>query len=161
MHNRGVEGNKQYILPGLAAIVLVVLLIARNQASDHEAAAPAANEPPAPAPAKGTKAAIREAVIAAGSPALDHKVRAPLRDALAPVVERCRSSRPEAAGLVVTVDVDVLAAAGLGSLVERAEVEGELPADLVGCVREGIRSAKPGDLGQTGRLRETLEYAAP
>ncbi len=161
MHNPGVEGNKQYILPALAALVLVVLLIARNQASDREAADPAANEPPAPAPVKGTKAAIREAVSAAGSPALDDTVRTLVHDGLAAVVERCRSSRPGAAGLGVTVDVDVLAAAGIGSLVERAEVEGELPADLVGCVRGGILSAKPGDLGQTGRFSGTLEYAAP
>lgn len=162
MHNPGVEGNKQYILPALAAIVLVVLLIARNQASDPEPSVDsAANEPPAPAPVKGTKAAIREAVSAAGSPALDDTVRTAVHDGLAAVLERCRSSRPEAAGLAVTVDVDVLAAAGIGSLVERAEVKGELPADLLGCVREGILSAKPGDLGQTGRFSGTLEYAAP
>ena len=162
MHNRGVEGNKQYILPALAAIVLVVLLIARNQAGGPEPSAdPAVNEPPAPSPVQGTKAKIREAVKAAGSPALDESARTPIHDGLAPVLERCRASRPDAAGLEVTVDVDVLAAAGVGSLVERAEVKGELPADLLGCVREGILSAKPGDLGQTGRFSGTLEYAAP
>jgi hypothetical protein len=156
-----VEGNKQYILPALAAIVLVVLLVARNQAGAPEPTEATAPEPPAPATVKGSKAAIRDAVSAAGSPALDDTVRVAIHEGLSSVLERCRSSRPAAAGLTVTVSVDVLAAAGVGSLVERAEVEGDLPADLVGCVREGILSAKPGDLGKTGRFSGTLEYAAP
>lgn len=153
------EGHKQYILPALAAVVLVVLLIARNQAGPEPSAAPEGDAPPAPI--KGTKAAIREAVSAAGSPVMDDTVREPVHDALAPVLERCRASRPDAAALDVAVDVDVLAAAGIGSMVERAEVKGELPADLLGCVREGILGATPGELGQTGRFSGTLEYAAP
>lgn len=160
VHNHRVEGNKQYILPALAAIVLVVLLVARNQAGAPNSPTPTPTAE-AQRPAQGTKAAIREAVRAAGSPALGQAARAPVRDGLAPVIERCRASRPGAAALAVTVSVDVLAAAGIGSLVERAEVEGELPADLLGCVREGILSAKPGDLGETGRFSGTLEYAAP
>lgn len=161
MHNRGVEGKKQYILPALAALVLIVLLVARNMGGLGTPAPAATPEPPpAQAPAKSTKAAIRAAVEAAGDPSLDEGAQAAVQAALAPVVERCRASRPAAAGLEIRVTVDVLAAQGVGVLVDRAEVEGELPADLVGCVREGMLSAKPEDIGKTGRLHATLEYAA-
>ena len=163
MHNRGVEGHKQYILPALSALVLTVLLVARNMGG-HSAQGPAASpEAEAPAPdaaAKSTKAAIQEAVSAAGDPPLGDDVRPALASSLAPVVERCRASRPDAAGLEVRVAVDVLAARGIGVVIERAELEGELPPALVGCVREGMLSAKPGDIGKTGRLHTTLEYPA-
>jgi len=164
-HNRGVEGKTQYILPAVAALVLIVLLVLRNQAGTEtpaEQAQTAAAQPAGTAaePPKGTKAAIRAAVEAAGSPSLGESTGTAVQDALRPVVDRCRASRPEAADRTIEVALDVLSATGLGARVDRAEVRGDLPADLVGCIREGMLGARIDDLGETGRLTTTLNYAA-
>ncbi|MEM6293176.1 MAG: hypothetical protein AAGA54_18015 [Myxococcota bacterium] len=154
------EGKKAYILPGVAALVLLVLLLLRGQAGDTEAPAPEPEAAPAAtAPAPSTKARIREAIAAAGDATLDATAQDALRAALAPVIDRCRSSRSATDPIQVTVEA--IAAQGIGARVERATVKGSLPADLTGCVREGILGSKVEDIGQTGRLSATLEYPAP
>ncbi len=152
------EGNKQYILPALAAVVFIVLLVLRNQAP--EPAADPTPDPAAtrPAPSMTKKAAIKQAIADAGDPTLDDA--GAVQSALQPVIERCRASRPEAAKQALSVVVEVIAAEGIGLRVERAEVKGELPADLVGCVREGMLGAKADGIGKTGRLRATLNFEA-
>lgn len=158
MHNRGVEGNKAFILPAVAALVLLGLLLLRAQATpDPEPAVPPVRTEPA---AKGVKAQIREAITAAGDPILDASASDAVRAALQPVVDRCRRARPEAGQTPIKVSVEVIAAVSLGLRVERAEIRGSLPADLVGCVREGMLGSKPGDIGKTGRFSATLEYGA-
>ena len=154
------EGKKAYILPGVAVLVLLVLVLLRGQASDT--AAPPAEPAPAPAPtaSKGVKAQIRDALADAGEPTLPQSAQQALQAALAPVVARCREGRASAATETVRVAVEVIAAQGIGVRVERAEVQGSPPADLVGCVREGLLGTKPEDLGHTGRLSATLEFAA-
>lgn len=156
------EGKKAYILPAVAALVLLVLLFLRGQAdTPAPAAAPSPAEAEPEAPAKSVKAQIREAVTAAGEPVLDDAAKDTLRTALRPVVLRCQAARPQAAAPTVTVDLEVISAKGIGTRVERAEVReaGTLPGDLTGCVREGMLSAKPEHLGATGRLSTTLEFA--
>ena len=162
MHNRGVEGKKQYILPVLAAAVLVVLLVARNRSGwGTEADPPASVDPPPQAPARSTKATIRDAVEAAGEPPLEEAAQRAVKAALAPIVSRCRSSRPEAAEQPVSVTLDVLAAEGIGVAIERDEVSANIEAGMLGCVREGMLGAKPAGIGETGRFSGTLEFEAP
>ena len=151
------EGKKAYILPGVAALVLLVLLLLRTQAGAPEPAAQPEATPVPAASAPSTKARIRQAIADAGDPTLDTTAQAGLTSALAPVIERCRSSR--GATDPVSITVEAIAAEGIGARVERATVKGSLPADLTGCVREGVLGSKVDDLGQTGRLSATLEYA--
>ena len=160
MHNRGVEGNKAFILPAVAALVLLGLLLLRAQATpDPEPTEAAA--PPVATETKGVKAQIREAITAAGDPTLDASTGDAVRSALQPVVDRCRGGRPEHANIPLKVAVEVIAAQSIGLRVERAELQGESPPDLVGCVREGMLGSKPADIGKTGRFSGTLEYGAP
>ncbi|MBV1860814.1 MAG: hypothetical protein KUG77_20535 [Nannocystaceae bacterium] len=156
------EGNKAFILPAVAALVFLGLLVLRSQATpDSE---PAESSPPPPgteAIPKGVKAQIREAVTAAGDPVLEASTSDRVRAALEPVVDRCRSARPDSATLPIKVAVEIITAKTIGLRVERAEIQGDLPPDLLGCVREGMLGSKPGDVGQTGRFSGTLEYATP
>lgn len=162
MHNRGVEGKKAFILPAVAALVLLGLLLLRAQATDEpETAEPSPPPVAAQTAPRGVKAQIREALRAAGDPVLDADASEVISAALKPVVERCRSARPEASGDVIRVSVDVIAARNIGLRVERAEIRGGLEADLLGCVREGMLGSKPADIGKTGRFSGTLEYGAP
>lgn len=162
VHNRGVEGNKAFILPAVAALVLLALFVLRQQAVP-DSAPPESSSPQVASetPPKGVKAQIRDALTAAGDPVLDPSSRDAVSSALQPVVDRCRSARPESATAVVKVSVEVIAAQGVGVRVERAEIQGELPAGLLGCVREGMLGSKPADIGKTGRFSGTLEYGAP
>ena len=159
MHNRGVEGNKAFILPAVAAAVLLGLLWLRAQATpDPEPTEPATGPMAAQSAVKGVKAQIRAAITAAGDPVLEAATGEAVRSALQPVVDRCRRARPGQAKAPLKVSVEVIAAQGIGLRIERAEIRGELPADLVGCVREGMLGSKPGDIGKTGRFSGTLEY---
>ncbi len=124
-------------------------------ASEAEAAGAAG---PGSAVPKGTKAVIRETVAAAGDPTLDASASEALREALQPVIDRCRASRPDAAEAHVSVTLEVIAAKDVGVRIERATLPEGHPPDLVGCVREGLLGAKPKDIGQTGRLTATLEF---
>lgn len=162
MHNRGVEGKKAFILPAVAALVLLGLLVLRAQATDDPAPSqPSPPSAPAETPSKGVKAQIREALTAAGDPVLQAAAGEAISAALQPVVDRCRSARPEAAGQAIRVSVEVISAQDIGLRVERAEIRGDLPADLVGCVREGMLGSQPSGIGKTGRFSGTLEYGAP
>ncbi len=162
MHNRGVEGNKAFILPAVAALVLLGLLLLRAQATpDPEPAEPAAPAVGTQTAPQGVKAQIRDAITTAGDPVLEASVSDAVRAALQPVVDRCRSARPGSAQTPLKIAVEVIAAQGIGLRVERAEVAADVPADLVGCVREGMLGSKPDDIGKTGRFSGTLEYGAP
>ncbi len=162
MHNRGVEGTRAFILPAVAALVLLGLFFLRAQATpEPEPGEPAASPVGSQTAPKGVKAQIREAITAAGDPVLEASARDVIVSALQPVVDRCRTARPEHAGAPLEVSVEVIAAQGLGLRVERAEIAGALPADLVGCVREGMLGSKAGDIGETGRFSGTLEFGAP
>lgn len=162
VHNRWVEGNKAFILPGVAALVLLGLLVLRGQATVDPVAPESGSLPAAPGvPAKGVKAQIREAIATAGDPLLDASASDALSLALQAVIDRCRRARPHSASLPIEVSVEVIAAQSIGVRVERAEVVGELPASLVGCVREGILGSKPADIGETGRFSGALEFGVP
>lgn len=162
VHNRGVEGNKAFILPAVAVLVLLALLWLRGEADPDPVPVESTSPPVATgAPPQGVKAQIRAAIVAAGDPVLDASVNAAVSSALQPVVDRCRSARPDSASSPVKVVVEVIAAGALGLRVERAEIQGTLPADLVGCVREGMLGSKPEGIGKTGRFSGTLEYGAP
>ncbi len=162
VHNQGVEGNKAFILPAVAALVLLALLWLRGQgAPDPAPSESSPAQPAAQAPTPGVKAQIREAVAAAGDPVLGPSERDAVSSALQPVVDRCRSVSPERASTPLKISVEVIAAQGLGLRVERAQIQGEVPAALVGCVREGLLGSKPADFGKTGRFSGTLEYTAP
>ncbi|MGH1340499.1 MAG: hypothetical protein ACRBN8_03025 [Nannocystales bacterium] len=155
------EGNKAFILPAVAALVLLGLLLLRAQATaDPEPAESSTPAVGAQSPPKGVKAQIRDALTAAGDPSLDGSVADAVREALLPVIERCRNTRPQSAATPLKVSVEIIAARGVGVRVERADVAGDPPADLVGCVREGMLGSKPEDLGETGRFSGTLEYDA-
>ncbi len=162
VHNRGVEGNKAFILPAVAALVLLALFVLRGQAAP-DAVPPESSSPPVASEAapKGVKAQIRDAIAAAGDPVLDASSREAVFSALRPVVDRCRSARPDSATTALKVSVEVIAARSIGLRVERAEIQGELPAGLVGCVREGMLGSQPADIENTGRFSGTLEYGAP
>ena len=162
VHNRGVEGNKAFILPAVAALVLLALFVLRGQATP-DPVPPGSSSSPAvtEAASKGVKERIRDAIAAAGDPVLGASAAGAVTSALQPVLDRCRSARPDSAATPVHVSVEVIAAQSIGVRVERAEIKGEVPADLVGCVREGMLGSKPEDIGETGRFTGTLEYAAP
>lgn len=164
MHNRGVEGNKAFILPAVGVLVLFALLLLRAQATPEPEPEPAESSSPPVASEgapRGVKAQIREAITAAGDPVLGASERDAVSSALQPVLARCRSTRPGSASTPLKVSVEVIAAQSIGLRVERAEILGEVPADLVGCVREGMLGSKPNDIGKTGRFSGTLEYGAP
>lgn len=139
------EGKKAYILPGVAALVLLVLFVLKSQTDDdppaEPARAPGSTQAPSP-PKATTKATIREALATAGQPTLSEDAMGRLQTAATAVVKRCRASRPNT-DAVVGLQIEVISAKNVGARFERVDVDDDVPADLAGCVREGLLGSKP------------------
>ncbi len=147
------EGWKAYVLPASAAVLLAVFFAWRCSVAERPDAPTAAGDPE---PAASPRERIDAAVSAEGSaaPPLPDAYRDSVREALDPIVARCRADRPADAALPLSIRIEVAAAEGIGAIVRSTDVEGSRGSapskGLATCIAEGARSLALPDPAATG-----------
>jgi hypothetical protein len=155
-----VEGWKNYLLPAVAAVLLLGFFAYRCSMTAEETAAPPA--PAAEAPPESRREQIQAAVGEAGAaaPPLPDAYRERVAQALQPVVARCRQPRPDDAGIALSIHAEVAAADGIGGIVRSIEIRGvgkQTSKGLTVCIEEGARALELPDAAATGTTAYDLD----
>lgn len=166
---RAMQGAKAFILPGIGAAVLGLLLLVRlntNSAPpepDSEQAEGASKDATKGSPeANALLGRIRAAVAKVGpSQALPAQYSRVVETALRQLVQRCRWGRTGEAPSAITLGVKVIAASNLGGAVVQATPVGDISPGMIGCLRHGAGGLKLDAPASTGSAALNFTFAPP